>query len=223
MTACLMLGLGVWGTCVNAQDSAAALAAARAKYPATDVRTAQPTPLPGIYEFDMGGETVYGDGTARYLILGRLIDMEAAPPTPPSYNEVADLAFELQAGPKGEVVLFSDPNCHYCAKFEHRLLAGELAGYRIKVILTEVTGGNRSLGDAILCSLDPAVTYRSYVLERQQPVPCAGTANGTHRVIAQAAGITATPSFLVPNGELLVGLPEADELLAWVAAGQVRP
>lgn len=206
----------------SANDADDALAAARDRYPATDFRSAVVTQLPGIYEFDVGGETVYGDKTARFLILGKLVDMDDLAGPGARFDEVADEGFLLQDGAAGEIALFSDPNCPYCAMFEHRLLGGELENWRISVILVRATNGPAHVAGHILCAKNPKDAYRSYLVHSKEPAPCAGQGIARHEDIAASLGVSATPTFMVPSGAIMAGLPDPDSLRSWALAGQRR-
>ncbi len=220
------MALAACGLAYAAGDAAQALASARAAYPATDVRAARATPLPGIFEFDMGGETVYGDATARYLILGRLLDMRAEGVfpqriTPAQYAAAQDAAIVLQEGEGREVVVFSDPLCPYCAQLERRLLAGELAGYTVRLILVAFLPGSEQAVAGVLCSPDPASAYREAVLAgAQHPADCRPPAAAVHQRLAAQLGVQATPSLLGPAGYLHAGLLPPGELAAWAGRQQ---
>ena len=201
-------------------DLASALEAARERFPGTDVRGVAPTPIPDLYEFDMGGEAVYGDAGARFLILGRLVDTDGLGERKADYPAAARVGFTLQEGAEGELVLFSDPHCPYCRVFEQRLVAGELEGWSVKVVMLDTTGGPEHVRDWILCSNDPGLAYRSFVLDGVQPAYCEGDGRRLHEGAAAAAGVSATPSFLAPSGAVLSGLPDPAALLEWAKAGQ---
>lgn len=204
-------------------DPAAALAAARSRYPATDVRAAMATPLPGIYEFDMGGETVYGDESARYLILGRLLDMATPAGAGFDYAAIAAAAVDLQGGTEAEVVLFSDPQCPYCAALERRLQAGELDGIRVRLVFAPILQGSTRLVRQFLCMDDPGKAYREFMLTgRHSSRECAEERLAGHVTAMRAVGITATPSFLAPSGAVREGLPGTPGLRDWIAAEQHR-
>lgn len=214
--------LSAAGTVAIAGGAEEALQTARERYPTTDVRSAEATPLPGVFKFDIGGETVYGDANARYLILGKLVDMEASPAPRPGYAEVAERSFLLQDGDRGELVVFSDPNCPYCAMFERRLAAGELSGWRIGVVLIRSTGGTGEVAERILCSADPGRAYRSFLLEAREPERCEGGDAAAHEAVAADLRVNATPTFMVPSGALVAGLPGPPELLEWAERGQAK-
>ena len=204
-------------------DAKQALAAARERYPATAVHAARPTPLPDIYEFDMDGETVYGDSSARYLIFGHLLDMDsvAQPTTRADYAAAAALGFVVQSGTDKELVIFSDPNCPYCAALEHRLSTNELPNYTVRIVLVPLLAGSAATATRILCAPEPGVAYRSYLLQGSPlPAPCDNAAAAEHFALARAAGITATPSLLAPSGALYAGLPGPEDLKAWADAEQ---
>ena len=221
LAAVLCLSIGAFSRADVSQDALKALLAARELYPATDVRSALPTPLPGIFEFDMGGETVFGDVSARYLILGRLLDMQSSEFSPIDYEQVAEDAFVLQDGSAGELILISDPGCPYCVELERRLHAGELANFRIKVILTNLLGKSELEIAGILCSDNPGKSYRDYMLFSKPAPACASGLVQAHRRAAQLARVRATPTFLAPSGRVKVGLPAQRELAAWAAREQL--
>ena len=215
----LILTLGLLTVATSWADAQTALQAARERYPATEIRSAVNTALPGIYAFDMGGETVYGDVSARYLLFGQLIDTQA-PPVRDLYRQIADTAIELQSGSGGEVIIFTDPLCPYCAALEQRILAGELAGYRISMVLVPLQPGSYELSAAVLCETDPAQAWRKLMLGELVPQSCQTDKIDQHVRAAQQARIHATPSLLAPSGEILVGLPEAKQLANWAAREQ---
>ena len=206
---------------VLANDVNAILNHVQELYPATDVRSVATTPLPGIYEFNMGGETVYGDKQGKYLILGKLIDMENYS-VGFNYQEISDQAILINLGSKGEVVIFSDPNCPYCAQLEQRIMNGELNDYTIKVILVGLLNGSDTVANNILCADDPKFSYRVYLFNQTYPEPCFSESYIEHARFASLVGIQATPSFLAPNGQVLAGLLNSYELEHWVAAGQTN-
>ena len=211
-----------------AADAAdAALQAARAAYPATDVRAARPTPLPGIYEFDMGGESVYGDATARYLILGRMLDMAgidsrlARRVSAAEYRAIRKAAIVLQQGEAGEFIVFSDPLCPFCVQLEQRLRAGEMQDYSIYLVLVAFQPGAREQVAGIMCAPDRAAAYRQATLSgRSFPGGCAAGSGREHDLIARRTGVRATPTLLGPAGYLHAGLLATGELRAWAGRQQ---
>ena len=210
-----------------AGSAAAALQAARENYPATDVRAARPTPLPGIYEFDMGGEIVYGDASARHLILGPMLDMAEIDSrlgrrvSRDEYLAIRAAAIVLQQGDKGEFVVFSDPQCPFCAHLEQRLQAGEMRNYSIYLVLLAFQPGSRRQVAGIACASDRAQAYRQAILSgRSFPAGCDSQLMHEHDLIARRVGVQATPTFLAPAGYLHAGLPAAGMLGAWVDGHQ---
>lgn len=216
----LLAVLGILSSSPAVADNQAALAAAQARFPATDVRGATSTPIPGIYEFNMGGETVYGDVSARFLLLGKLVDMENLP-QPPTYAELAANSLELQSGDLGEVLLFSDPQCPYCAALEEQLVNGELDGYRVRLILAPLIAGSHHLATQLLCQPEPARAYRQALIAGVAPLPCTGGQLDLHLAAVKAAGIVATPTLLAPTGARQEGIRPPGQLRAWVAAQQL--
>lgn len=202
-----------------------ALRAARERYPAADLRAARPTPISGIYEFDMGGETVYGDGSARYLILGRMLDMNAATSSSArraNYEQAARTGFTVRSGSDGELVVFSDPHCPYCAQLERRLANGELDGYTVIVVLAPFLPGSSAAAARILCAAEPRQAYLDYILkEVELPPPCGSGGELAHFSAVRAAAVAGIPTLLAPSGAVFEGLPAVGELRRWADSEQL--
>ena len=211
----------------SADGAAAALAAAREAYPATDVRAARPTPLPGLYEFDMGGQTVYGDAAARYLILGRMLDLAsegsrlARRVQPAEYRTIRRSAILLQRGGSGEMIVFSDPLCPFCVRLEQQLAAGQMRDYSVYLVLVAFQPGSGKLVAGIMCAPDRAEAYRQATMAGGSPAAgCDPQLMREHDLIARRVGVQATPTLLAPAGYLHAGLLETGELRAWVDRNQ---
>lgn len=228
----ILIGCLLFGLTANADDAAKALAAAKQLYPATEIRSATPTAIPGVFKFNLGGEFLYGDITARYLILGKLLDMQEIQQISSVTKVSLDNFFaaqaagiKLQDGFEKGVVLFSDPLCPYCVQLEQRLFAGELDDFNIHLVLVAFQPGSEQLVKKILCSEDPASSYRAYMLSGSEPEnepTCSNTIPESHREIANLIGIRATPTLLAPNGVINEGVPALGQLRAWAESQQMQ-
>src|ERR1035441_553412 len=91
------------------------------------------TAIPGIYEVRIGGEIRYTDEQGSYLIEGNLIDLRTkANLTQERIDVLTAIDFKTlplkdamvwkQGNGERKLVVFADPNCGYCKKFEHDTL-----------------------------------------------------------------------------------------------------
>src|SRR4029453_6042132 len=94
-----------------------------------EVKSVSKTPVPGLFEANIGGQVVYTDASGRYILNGELI----APRTGTNLTEErlaeinrikwSDLplarAIKWTKGDGSrQVAVFSDPNCGYCKRIE---------------------------------------------------------------------------------------------------------
>jgi thiol:disulfide interchange protein DsbC len=92
-----------------------------------EVKSVTKAPVPGLYEVNVGGQLVYTDATARYIINGELIDTKTN--TNLTEERLAELnkikwsdlplsrAIKWTKGDGSRTVaVFSDPNCGYCKR-----------------------------------------------------------------------------------------------------------
>ena len=94
------------------------------------------TPIPGVYEMRVGTDLYYTDEQGNYIIEGQLIDTKTRANL--TEERIAKLtAIDFRALPlkdaivwkqgtgERKLVVFADPNCGYCKKFERDLQAGQ--------------------------------------------------------------------------------------------------
>jgi len=90
------------------------------------------TAIPGIYELRIGTEILYTDEHGSYLIEGQLIDTKSrvnlteqriAKLTAIDFKtlQLKDAIVWKQGTGERKLVVFADPNCGYCKKFERDL------------------------------------------------------------------------------------------------------
>src|SRR5438045_3274770 len=92
------------------------------------------TPIPGVFELRVGTDLYYTDEQGNYIIEGQLVDTKTR--TNLTEERIGKLtAIDFKALPlkdamvwkqgtgEGKLVVFADPNCGYCKKFEKELQA----------------------------------------------------------------------------------------------------
>ena len=215
----ISLGLGLFG-CTSHADISEALTTAQSRYPDNHINQVTETPLPGIYQFEIGDEFFYSDKNARFLIVGTLIDTENVPDTTIDYSQIKGIAVELNQGNAGEVIIFTDPLCPYCSQLEKRIANGELYDFSVRLVFSPMLGGSLPIVKKLLCDPKPGQAYRRYIFENELPTNCINDLFVDHISATQFANIVATPTILAPNGNFHVGLLPEGDLFTWVYSNQ---
>ena len=108
------------------------IAAIKTAYPNTAFDQINATPIEGIYEVVMGKNIAYTDRTGQYFLFGNLFDMrtqtDLTQPKRLSLNKIdvkklplADAIKSVKGKGERKLVVFADPNCGYCKRFERDL------------------------------------------------------------------------------------------------------
>lgn len=138
------------------------------------------TPIAGLYEVFTGGEVLYVDEKASYLIVrGRLIDAATGKNLTEERMRVLtrikfdqlplDLAFRKVLGSGArKLAYFTDPNCPFCRKIEPDL--AKLENVTIYIFLYPVLGQDSAeKSRAVWCSKDRVKAWDELMLNRKPP------------------------------------------------------
>jgi thiol:disulfide interchange protein DsbC len=193
-----------------------------------------PSQIAGLWQVRIGGTIVYTDASGSLLLEGALTDMRTRTNlTQQAINKALAVPFETlplkdavlthQEG-KGErlMAVFADPNCGFCKRFEADLV--KLTNVKVYTFMLPFLG-QKSEDDvrSILCSSDPARSWKEWMLSNMAPTPtpggCAAAAALTrNRDLAQRLGVTGTPTSLFTNQQRLSGALPIDQVLAQLEA-----
>jgi thiol:disulfide interchange protein DsbC len=124
-------------------------------------------------------------------------------------------------GAKRRVVVFSDPDCHYCAKLHGELRAvigkdPELAFY-IKLYSRNNLPATVEKAKSVLCAKSLALLEDAYAGKPLPPATCKTGAPDETLKLAGTLGIRGTPAMVLPNGRVLVGYRDAKALMQLLA------
>jgi thiol:disulfide interchange protein DsbC len=119
---------------------------------------------------------------------------------------------------KYEVTVFTDIDCGYCRKFHSNMARLNKQGISVKYIMLPRSGvGTKSHTKTIaaLCSDNPAETI-TRAMQNIEPIPnnCEGKVMRKHMEIVQDLKINNTPTIVLPNGQIKLGLYSPERLLA---------
>jgi thiol:disulfide interchange protein DsbC len=192
------------------------------------------TPMPGVFEIRVqGNEIFYADAKGDFLIQGALID------TKQKRNLTEERTEKLSAVPfdslplkfaitqvrgngKRKLVVFSDPNCGYCKRFERDLQ--KIDNVTLYHLIYPVLGEDSRLKSRnIACAKDRAKTWNDWMLQGITP-PTVSCDNHNIDAIVEFGRknrINGTPTMFVADGTRVPGAIDAAQIEALLNA--VKP
>jgi thiol:disulfide interchange protein DsbC len=196
------------------------------------------TPIPGLFELRVGSEIIYSDDQANYLIYpsrdvtdgrlpdGHLLDtrtktdltdqrltkiMEKEVPRLP-YGDA--LVFKQGNGSR-RMVVFEDPNCHYCRDAERSFQ--QLKDVTIYTFLIPILGQDSvAKARTIWCSKNNAQVWRSWMLDGvmpQRPMgKCELAVLERNLDLAARLHLNYTPAIIFDDGSRFAGNADVERL-----------
>jgi thiol:disulfide interchange protein DsbC len=177
------------------------------------------TPIEGVLMVQVSGDIVYATADGKYLIQGRVIDMDTREDL--TEGAKAEVRKELMADmdmssqivfapeePDYELTVFTDIDCGYCRKLHDQVAEYNQEGISIRYMAYPRAGiGSRSYEKAVTvwCSDDPqkAMT-EAKAGEEMAPVQCDSPVAEQYQ-LGMAMGVSGTPALLTSDGQLIPG------------------
>ncbi|UNW11126.1 DsbC family protein (plasmid) [Acinetobacter indicus] len=210
----VLLSAFAFGANANVNKAEANL---KKKYPATNFTQISSTPVKGIYEVIMGKNVAYTDVEGRYFIFGNLYDMQTQQDITSSTDKpikttfpsqhLADAIKEVKGNGSRKLVVFSDPDCPYCARLEENLLTlDNVTIYTFLYPLEQIHPTAKSTAISIWCAEDRVKAYSDYMISKIKPT-VKSCANPLDRNIQLGGsyGVQGTPTLIFEDGTLLAG------------------
>jgi thiol:disulfide interchange protein DsbC len=193
----------------------------------------------GLYEVrfrsDDGMHIVYTDATASHIILGKIYDTKGDKDlTEDRLRKLNAIKFDslplaqavkVQRGNgKRVLVMFSDPHCPYCTKFEQTLQqVDDITVYIFMFPVIKPDLADHSKG--VWCSPDRAKAWLDLALRGKPPTASPSCENPVAKnlELGHKLGVNSTPTLYLANGERVAGaLSPADlrEMLDKVASSK---
>ncbi|OYU44609.1 MAG: disulfide isomerase [Burkholderiales bacterium PBB4] len=185
------------------------------------------TPIPGIYELRVNGtDILYTDAQGNYLIEGALIDTKQHRDlTKERIDKLTAIKFEalpfkdaftiVRGNGKRKLVIFEDPNCGYCKRFERDLQ--NVDNVTIHMFLYPILGADSTeKSRAIWCAKDQGKTWQDYMVRDIQPAPAAATCDtaalSRNVELGRTYKITGTPTLVFADGNRVPGAVDAKQV-----------
>ncbi len=226
-TAMLYLGLGLLA--INAAFAQEAVIRTRLqeRFPGLGkIDEVSKSPIAGLYEVRIGHDIFYSDGQGNYLVQGTIIDTRTrADLTQARIAKLSAIDFSTlplrdsivwkQGSGARKLVVFADPNCGYCKRFERELPA--LQDATIYLFLYPILGSDSiERSQNIWCAADPAKAWRDWMLDGRVPPATTGSCDTSALDRVAALGrkhrVTGTPTLVLESGQRVVGAVSGGEL-----------
>jgi thiol:disulfide interchange protein DsbC len=182
------------------------------------------SPLPGIYQVQVGSRVAYISADGRFLLQGDLYDLATTENLTESSRAHARVALLSEVRPenmmifapkngetKHTITIFTDIDCGYCRQFHREIEQVNNLGIEVHYLFYPRTGPDTeswAKAEKVWCS-GPA--ERNSALTRAKlggAVPeatCDDNPVASHWELGREIGVTGTPSVIAENGEIIGG------------------
>lgn len=184
------------------------------------------TPLEGILMVQINSDIVYTSADGRYLIQGRVVDMDTREDLTESAKSGVrkDLLTDVDKSgqitfspenPTYELMVFTDIDCGYCRKLHEQMAEYNEQGIAISYMAFPRAGiGSKSYEKAVSvwCADDPqAAMTLAKMGSDPDPEQCENPVAEQYQLGIQL-GVTGTPALMTSTGVLIPGYVPPDQL-----------
>ena len=181
--------------------------------------------IPGLYEVRVdGSEIYYTDAKADYLIEGSLIDTRNKRNLTEERNDkLSAIPFDslplkyaftqVKGNGKRKLVVFADPNCGYCKRFERDLQ--KIDNVTIYHLMYPVLGeDSKAKSRNIACAKDRAKTWNDWMLQNIAPPAVACDTHNIDNIVefGKKNRINGTPTLFFADGARVPGAIESAQI-----------
>lgn len=231
LLAALLLAAGFAATSAYAQEAQIRknLAARLPQLPKID--EVVKTPIPGLYEVRFGTEIVYSDETGSYLVQGKIIDTKTRTDLTAARIDklttvdfaslpLKDAMVRKFGNGSRKLVVFADPNCVYCKRFEKDLLA--VKDVTVYTFLYPILGGDSpEKSRDIWCSKDSGMAWQKWMVDGTKPARSMGaceTPMERNLALGHKYRVNGTPAIIFEDGSRSPGAITAEQVEKKLAA-----
>jgi thiol:disulfide interchange protein DsbC len=184
------------------------------------------TSVPGVYELRMGTDVLYTDEHGDHLIEGQLIDTKSRSNlTQARLDKLTAIDFASlplkdaitwkQGTGARKLVVFEDPNCGYCKKFEADLQ--QVKDVTVYMFLLPILGADSvEKSRNIWCAKDNVAAWRDWMVRNTAPVrsmgQCDATALQRNTLLAKKHRVNGTPAVVFEDGKRIPGAMSAEQI-----------
>ncbi len=192
------------------------------------------TAIPGIYEVRFGSEVVYTDEHGDHLFQGNLIDTQTRTDlTQARIDKLSAIDFAAlplkdalvwkQGSGARKIVVFADPNCGYCKKFETDMQ--QVKDVTVYTFLYPILGGDSpDKAKNIWCAENNGAVWRDWMINGaaapRSMGHCDTSALQRNVALGKKYRVTGTPSLVFEDGKQVPGALAPVEVEKQLAASR---
>lgn len=190
------------------------------------------TPVKGVYEVMLGSQVIYVSGDGRYMMQGRLIDLQTREDLTEPRRSAARKQAVDQVGedrmvifapgkPKYTVTVFTDIDCGYCRKLHSEIDSYLKAGIRVRYVFFPRAGlGSESYKEAVSvwCAADRQQAMTDAKAGKPIEAKTCDNPVSDHMQLGESLQISGTPAIVLESGDLVPGYVPADRLAGMLQA-----
>lgn len=177
------------------------------------------TPLPNLLEVRVDSDILYLDDSGRYLIQGRLFDLESRRDLTSDAKSVIrserlqDIKPEQRitfapSEPEHEIVVFTDLDCTYCRRLHSQIdeyMERGIAFHYVSFPRAGIGSASFKKAESVWCADDrQAALTRAKQGKEVEPRQCDNPVEEQFR-LGRKIGVTGTPAMVTSSGILIAG------------------
>jgi thiol:disulfide interchange protein DsbC len=192
------------------------------------------SPIPGLYELRVGTDLFYADENGDHLIEGHILETKTR--TDLTEARIAKLtAIDFASLPLKDaivwkqgtgarkLVVFADPNCGYCKKFERELQ--QVKDVTVYTFLYPILGGDSpEKSRNIWCAKDNTKAWRDWMIDGTVPAramgQCDTSALTRNANLGRKHKVTGTPALVFEDGKRIPGALPPEQVEKHLAAAR---
>ena len=193
------------------------------------------TAIPGIYELRIGAEVLYSDERGEHIIQGELIETKTRSNlTQARIDKITAIDFASlplkdaivwkQGTGARKLVVFADPNCGYCKKFEKEMQG--VKDVTVYTFLYPILGGDSpDKSRNIWCAKDNSAAWRDWMINgtpapRNMGGKCDTSALERNVALGKRYRVNGTPALVFEDGKRVPGAMAPDQVEKQLAASR---
>ena len=191
--------------------------------------------IPGIWEVRIGSDILYTDEQGNYLIEGQMIETKSRlNVTEERISKLTAIDFKSlplkdamvwkQGSGERKLVVFADPNCGFCKKFERDLQT--MNNVTVYTFLYPILGGDSpEKSKAIWCAKDNTKAWRDWMIKGTAVTgspECDTSVLQRNVALGHKYKITGTPGLVFEDGRKLAGAMGNEALEKQMASARAK-
>jgi thiol:disulfide interchange protein DsbC len=194
------------------------------------------TSVQGLWELRIGNDVVYTDAEGQHLIQGAIFDtktrtnlteqrLDKLTAIDVSALPLKDAITWKQGSGARKLVVFEDPNCGYCKKFERDLSL--VKDVTVHLFLYPILGPDSTAKSRdIWCAADRAKTWRDWMLNNTAPPKTMGqcdvAALQRNLELGKKHRVNGTPALVFEDGKRVPGAIAIDQIEKQLVASKSK-